>query len=493
MIEVDETRTQRIAPGLFEAEAHYYPRTLNAQTHPLVRFFLQSGNDRIAARYTHLHPRVSKDTVLDLLSYRPKYFRWAGSDLFVVTDEEARRRVVVIETNSSPSGQKSMPFSHSDSDLGGYRALLSRSFLPVLERRGLPKGALAVLYDKNPMETSGYAAALAELTGQDVYLAPYFEDDPSHCRFDDKGVLHVRDGEEWIPIRAALRYVTQRPWNRIPVYPRTALFNPPIACLAGGRNKLVAAKAYDLLNAEVRHSGLEIVVPETIWDISKPEVPLWVDRMGGAAVVKDPYSNAGQGVWTITCPAELDAFMEIEHRYERFIVQQLIGNSGWSSAVRKGRLYHLGTVPNRQGNIFVADIRMMIGASPDGFYPIAVYARRARDPLTETLEGVEDSWPMLGTNLSYRKESGAWGSEPERLLLMDNRDFNRLGVGYDDLVEGYLQSVMAVVGIDKMARRLMNERHRLRKRLFASVNPDPSLVREIYAPRERQTTDTPTA
>ena len=29
-----------VPPGSFEAERHFYPRVLNAQIHPLVRFFL---------------------------------------------------------------------------------------------------------------------------------------------------------------------------------------------------------------------------------------------------------------------------------------------------------------------------------------------------------------------------------------------------------------------------------------------------------------------
>jgi glutathione synthase/RimK-type ligase-like ATP-grasp enzyme len=84
---------------------------------------------------------------------------------------------------------------------------------------------------------------------------------------------------------------------------------------------MLAAKAYDLYNAEIAHTGLAIHTPETIWDVAKPEVPLWVQRMGGLAVVKVPYANAGQGVWTITNPGELKQFMDIEHRYDRFIVQ----------------------------------------------------------------------------------------------------------------------------------------------------------------------------
>ena len=93
--------------------------------------------------------------------------------------------------------------------------------------------------------------------------------------------------------------MTQRPWNRIPVITKTKILNPVLACLAGGRNKMVAAKAYDLYNTELEEAGMHIQTPETIWDVSANEVPLWVKKMGGHAVVKNPYSNAGQGVYTI--------------------------------------------------------------------------------------------------------------------------------------------------------------------------------------------------
>lgn len=313
------------------------------------------------------------------------------------------------------------------------------------------------------------------------------------------------DGQEspvWEPVRAALRYVTQRPWTRLPPLTRTLVFNPVLACLAGGRNKMLAAKAYDIYNAEIAHTGLTIHTPETIWDVAKPEVPLWVGRMGGLAVVKVPYANAGQGVWTITHEKELHAFMSIEHRYDRFIVQvkkntlkfysclvtsfvalyndnrqqhtelsiptvrnncfieaklpihvfsvtvpsiispviwwkricttrngfgsfnvlqyvfksmhtpgvcqpwvvvqALIGNNSWSSVSQSGRLYHVGTIPNLKGNIYAADLRFMIGSSPEGFFPVAIYARRARLPLAEKLDAGTNSWDVLGTNLSFK-------------------------------------------------------------------------------------------
>ncbi len=473
--------TVRIDPGTYDASASFYPRVSNAHLHPLVRAFLRLGNERIGQRYCHLHPEVDKDAVEQLLAAQPRWLRWAGADLFHVADDRGRRRYVVIETNSSPSGQKSMPLLDEELEQAGYRVLLERTFLPLLKRRGLPEGRLAVLWDKNAMEVGGYAATLADLTGEPVLLARLPQDRPDAVQVHD-GVLHVEDeAGAFVPVRAALRYVTQRPWSRIPPITKTALLNPVIACLAGGRNKLLAAKAYDLFNAAHREAGLQIAVPETIWDVSLEQVPLWVSLMGGVAVVKVPYSNAGQGVFTITTPAELDEFLELEHPYERFIVQGLIGNSRWSSRTRHGRLFHVGTMPDRLGHIHVADLRMMVGASPGGFYPVALYARRAREPLVADLEPGMSSWDMLGTNLSVKEADGNFSTEPERLLLMDSRDFNRLGVGVDDLIEAYVQTIMAVCAIDDMAVQLVTSKGRFRRKLFRSLNPDPALLAEMLA------------
>lgn len=478
------TRTvQRVHPNSFELTRHFYQRVLNAQLHPMVRYFFSLGNDRIAERYIHMHPEIDPEAVGRLLEHTPRFFRWGGSDLFHVTTEKGNRRIIVIETNSSPSGQKSMPFLNEVYGEEGYRCVLERALLPMLRQADTAaEGDLAVLYDKNEMETSGYAATLADLTDEPVWWVPFFDGDPEPpARFTDDGVLEIRTPEgAWHPIRAAFRYVTQRPWNRIPPLPRTALLNPPLVCLAGGRNKMLAAKAYDLFNAERQQAGPQLRVPETIWDVAQSEVPLWVERMNGFAVVKNPYSNAGQGVYTITNETELAAFMATDFPYDRFIVQGLVGNYSWSSETAHGRFYHVGTVPNRRGNIYVSDLRFMIGAGPGGFFPVAMYARRARKPLAKQLQNGCDSWAMLGTNLSVKQSDGSWTTEPERLLLMDRRDFNKLGLGLDDLIGSYLQTIMAVTAIDEMAQRLIDDDGAFRYDSFRSLNPDPSLADEIY-------------
>ena len=199
----------------------------------MVQYFFGLGNDRIAERYLHLHPEVDHRAVRTVLSHKTKYFKWGGADLFPVTTDKGIRRIIVIETNSSPSGQKSMPFGDDAYESSGYRTLLERTFMPLLKRRGLPQGGLAVLYDKNEMETSGYAAMLADIAQEPVWYVPCFQDDDNlPVRFTD-GVLEIRTPEdEWVPIRGAFRYVTQRPWSRIPLLSRTAFLNPVLACVS---------------------------------------------------------------------------------------------------------------------------------------------------------------------------------------------------------------------------------------------------------------------
>jgi hypothetical protein len=345
------TNVQIIAPGTFKNENHWYPKALNATIHPMVNFFLNLDTKRIVSRYCHLHPMVDKSTLEEVLSYKCKHFLWSGADLFNSTSEAGQRQMVVIENNSCPSGQKSMPLLDDNKEDGSYRLLIERTFLPYLKpKQGVAKieGSVGVIYDKNFMEASGYAGILADILKEKVLLVSFFnEGENDHIKIED-GIVSVLVENEWVQLRAAFRYLTQKPWNRLPLHTKTKILNPIVACLAGGRNKMVAAKAYDIYNSELEQSGLKINIPETIWDISKAEIPLWVERLGGHAVVKIPYSNAGQGVYTITNNRELEAFMALDFNYERFIVQSLIGNYNWSSRSKDGKFYHVGTIPTAE-------------------------------------------------------------------------------------------------------------------------------------------------
>lgn len=183
--------------GEFEAERHYYPRVLNANIHPLVASFFSLGNKRILARYTHLNPQVNQEVLKNLLAYSPKYFHWAGSDLFNVTTANGQRQMIVVETNSCPSGQKSMPLlDESGEDHGGYAKVIEHSAMELITKTDPAVGALAVVYDKNPMEAVGYAEVLADVLKEKVWLVEFYKNDPSPpVRWED-GLMYIRDKED---------------------------------------------------------------------------------------------------------------------------------------------------------------------------------------------------------------------------------------------------------------------------------------------------------
>ena len=470
------------SPGEFDAARHYYPRSLNAQIHPLVSSFMHMSTGRVISRYCHLHPHTDREALAQVLMTPPRYLYWSGSDIFNVSTDEGVKQKYIIETNTCPSGQKSYPMLDEDQEEGGYRRLLERTFLPLMAKalkKATPDGVLAVLYDKNPMEASGYAQVLANLTIRPVWLVPMHLSKPLEFVEVIDRQLFIRDGITFRPITCAFRYVTQKPWTRLPINLKTPILNPIVACLAGGRNKTAAAKAYEQFNGRHRHQGLEILTPESFTNVRKAEVPLRVNQLGGKAVVKVPYLNAGQGIYTVVNERELKEFMDIEHDYDEFIVQQLVGNFQWSSTTGRGKVFNIGTVPDKKEKIYIFDLRMMISWQEDSFRPVAMYSRRAPVPMETELEEEAASWSVLGTNLSKKVGVDAWETEPERLLMMDRRDFSRLGLGIDDLIEAFVQSVMATQAIDDLSQQLMKRGGGFRRDLFRSLNNDETLLNEL--------------
>ena len=121
-------------PRDFESENHFYTKVLNSQLHPLVSYFYNLDNDRLAQRYCHINPKVKQEVLSELLNYQTGHFHWGGSDLFYTTTKNGNRKMVVIETNSCPSGQKSMPLRHENIEQGGYHTLITECFKKALEK-----------------------------------------------------------------------------------------------------------------------------------------------------------------------------------------------------------------------------------------------------------------------------------------------------------------------------------------------------------------------
>lgn len=475
-----------IRPGHFCARDHFYPKVIDALAHPLIQDFFSLSKDSIASLFCEQYPAVDFKVLSKLLRYPCKYFSWAGTDLVYVQDADESRHMIILETNSCSSGQKHMPTLTNDSKYRGYERLL-RSLELNPNNDQLANGNLAVIYDKNEMEASGYASALSELTGKSVFLAPFYEKDAdSPVRFSN-GVMEVRDVHHyWHPIRFALRYVTQRPWNRIPLQTITKIVNPVITCLAGGRNKLLAHKAYEQFNSKYAPAGLKIKTPRTVCNVKKNDIPKVWNQMGGLAVVKVPYSNAGQGIHMITNAAELENFMTLEETYEEYIVQSFIG-SDWHKQKGMCDYYHLGTSSQNPDERFVFDLRMVVANNQEGFQPVALFSRRAKKPIGSIQKG-SDYWDIFGTNLSYKSSKGDWQTDEGRLIPMTYEGFQSLGIGRNEVIEAYIQTVLSVIAIDQMADDLMNLGNGFDPIRFFNLNGDRSLVQEVFVPVSYEST-----
>ncbi|MCH7411225.1 hypothetical protein MM239_17645 [Belliella sp. DSM 111904] len=439
-----------VEPGDFEPTDHWYPRVLNSNIHPLVAYFLNLSHEQIAERYHRLHPQSDLDTLMEILRYQPQYFRWAGTDLMHVTNHEGNRRLTVIETNSCPSGQKSMPLLDLNVEQGGYKRLIDKTFKPMVNAHKM-EGALAVIYDKNPMENIGYAATVADVFGENVYLAKFDKADIDPPVKFENGVMFIRnEKDEWVQIRASFRYVTQEPWTRLPEQTKTLILNPIEACLAGGRNKEIASAAYDVFNEKYKDKGIGIFTPKTFRKVKYAELQGHFDRLGGSMVIKVPDSNAGQGVYTVISQSELDHAMSEIDPNDEYLIQELIHSNFSRNLDPTSAWYHVGTIPDSKGRSFAFDLRLMMHATEEGIRPLAVYSRRSRFPLNQELPEDMNSWEVYGTNLSIKGEDG-WTYADERLMLFDIRNFGQLGLGVDELIKGFVQSTMAVYAIDQNA------------------------------------------
>lgn len=88
----------------FHFANHFYPKVQRAHCAGLGKRFFALTNAAVAQRYCELNPDVDRLVLDECLAYQPKYFRWAGCDLFNVTDGNGKRQMIIIETNSCPSG-----------------------------------------------------------------------------------------------------------------------------------------------------------------------------------------------------------------------------------------------------------------------------------------------------------------------------------------------------------------------------------------------------
>ena len=122
---------------------------------------------------------------------------------------------------------------------------------------------------------------------------------------------------------------------------------------------------------------------------------------------------------------------------------------------------------------------MGVVATDAGFIPSAIYARKAARPLDVMPSDGSPSWDILGTNLSIAQADGGWAAETERLVLASETEFDDLDLDGDDLLDAFVQTILAVIAIDRMAGGMLLPDGELDREALKRANDDYVFLDEL--------------
>jgi hypothetical protein len=101
-----------------------------------------------------------------------------------------------------------------------------------------------------------------------------------------------------------------------------------------------------------------------------------------------------------------------------------------------------------------------------------MFSRRARADLINNFEDIKDFRSMLSTNVGGAIDN--YG----QVIVLDDNGINRLGVDLVELIECFIQTVLAAIAVDKMACKLM-ETGKFDHKLFLELDADCKLCDEL--------------
>ncbi|CAG8814736.1 7723_t:CDS:2, partial [Racocetra fulgida] len=145
-----------------------------------------------------------------------------------------------------PAGQGAMPLL--DKRPNGYKFLAQTAFKQALKKADPSLGELAIVCDvaSDEADLTGFAAAISEETKEHVWIVMIYDvaQYNQFLKWENK-VLYIKDKDE-----------------------------------AGGQNKILAAKSFELFNIELSGSGLAIRFPRTVCNVNKSEISSCIEKMG---------------------------------------------------------------------------------------------------------------------------------------------------------------------------------------------------------------------
>lgn len=142
--------------------------------------------------------------------------------------------------------------------------------------------------------------------------------------------------------------------------------------------------------------------------------------------------------------------------------------------------YHLN------GQMYAYTVRIIACDSPTGFKTIAICCARAPAPFAKNGETAEIASDALLNKIKTVHEDDAYvsniGTNPDseqRSFYVDDAGMKGMGIGMDDVVDGFMQTVYSTLAIDNMCKKLTMEDGELNMQLLKELNPDPQLLAEV--------------
>jgi hypothetical protein len=388
------------------------PVAQGASMAPELRECLHLSPEAIAELYAR-RESIDQGALVRLLRSGARHFRLSGVDLLRTIEAPG---FVVLEANSAPG------FGYCTPGRDAWELAYRKAARLVVETvRAGGEGAVALLTeDKLPCETLGYRHALAQAAGAEVPV--WGPADLRGAELTASRQLRVR-GQI---VAGGLRYLHTNPWELLPPDTAGVYINGTRVDLAGARDKVAAAHAFQKLN-DGRSAGLPRLSFPATHILRGPSMTAELPGDWAGVVLKPPHLNSGAG---------LRFFSKIPSAWPASTVFPLVAQA----MVRPSRSLLI------DGRVY--DLRMVVGSDASGFFPIMAYARLARRPYDESLEG--DALAMaLITNISAAAADGSSRFEYERLLIPSTEGWRRLGLSQEDFAVAYVHSVLATLAIDE--------------------------------------------
>lgn len=413
----------------------------------LLKQFTQLNQDDIIRLYCENHDNTDPKQIKDFLNYKPEVFLWSGID-FMKVKHKNKDTVAIIELNSPPSGSCFYPAIDSthDADLK-----LMEAFAENIANINKEDGVLAILFQNFPMEKEILAIHLSNITNEEVYLVNLRqrEVDQNYCISNE--YIEIFDGKSWLNIRAAFLIIPDDIYLCLPFQTKTFLSNSALSFIAGGINKNTAASAFNKMNQDLP-DYLQIKYPFTTNNLTKEECINLTNERDGIGVAKGAYGYGGKEVFFLLSEENKKEFIDSNVASKSFVYQDLIGFPHWFSFERDERVYQIGTKDN-----FVCDFRFIIAYTvTEGFKFISMFSRKSMKSFDCAFEDViRCPKEVLTTNLTSLPDvyTETCYYHP-KILQMNDENVDLTNLTLNDLVEFYVQAVLATIACDKNAIEL---------------------------------------